>query len=107
LPAAASFERLFLPERAQHQRVYPAFEVAGDVFERLAHAFGELRGEMERMRAELAHGDLERGARAQRRLLEEQGDVLAGERGRRRRIGAEPAVRLHLAASASSRSSPA
>ena len=35
-------QRLLLPERPQHQRVDPAFEVAGDVLERLADAFGEL-----------------------------------------------------------------
>ena len=71
---------LLLRERANDQRPDPSLEVARDVLQRLANAFGELRGQMQRVAAELADGDFERGARAQRRLLEEQCHVQSGQR---------------------------
>ena len=84
----------FLLVGSNHQRAHPALEVARDVLERLADAFGELRRKMQRVAAELADGDLERRPRPQRRLLEQQRDVQPGECGRR--LTSEPAVDLHL-----------
>jgi hypothetical protein len=61
-PSGGELQRLLLAERAQHQRVHPAFQVPGDVLERFAYALREFGGQIQRVRPELADGDLERGA---------------------------------------------
>ena len=66
-----------LAERADHDRVDPALEVAGDVVDRLAIGVHDVGGNLDDVAAELADADRERDARAQRRLLEQQADVLA------------------------------
>src|SRR6267143_4650333 len=67
-------------EGAQHDDVDPAFEVVGDVVERLAgiEAAGRLVDE-KCAAAKAVHPRFEREAGAQRRLLEEHHHLLAGE----------------------------
>ena len=77
--------------------VDPALEVARDVGDRLALAEHFLARRLDHVAAELAHGDLEGRARAQRRLLEQQREVRPGERLLVRHAGG--ARRLELAAS--------
>ena len=67
-------------------RVDPALEVARDVGDRLASAERDVRLQRDDVAAELAHGDLERRPRAQRRLVEQHRDVAAVERVGRRRL---------------------
>ena len=69
-----------LAERADHDRVDPALEVAGDVVDRLAIGVHHVGGNLDDVAAELADADGEGDARAQRRLLEQQADVLAVQR---------------------------
>ena len=69
-----------LREGADHGAVHPALEVAGDVVDRLAAAERDVLRRLDDVAAELADGDLEGRAGAQRRLLEQQRDVLAFER---------------------------
>ena len=71
------FEQLLL-ESAADDRVAEAIQHAGDIFGRLALAQPDLgRREVERVAAQPAHRQLERDARAQRRLLENQKGRLA------------------------------
>ena len=65
---------------AHHGAVHPALEVAGDVLDRFAAAERDVLRRLDHVAAELAHGNLEGRAGAERRLLEEQRDVLAFER---------------------------
>src|ERR1700676_2313767 len=69
-----------MTEGAQHNDVDPAFEVVGDVVERLAgiEAAGRLVDE-KGAAAQAVHAGFEREAGAQRRLLEEHHHLLAGE----------------------------
>ena len=80
--------------RAHDGAVHPALQIARDVLDRLAAAEGDVGGRLDRVASELAHRDLERRPRAQRRLLEQQRHVTAGERPRVRppcrAIGLEP-----------------
>ena len=78
--AAANSSSSLLRERADDDRVDPALEVARDVGDRLALPERHVRLQRDDVAAELAHGDLERRARAQRRLLEQHRDVTAVER---------------------------
>ena len=77
-----------LRERPDDDRVDPALEVARDVGDRLAAAERGVRLQRDHVAAELADGDLERRARAQRRLLEQHRDVPAAERVGGRRLAA-------------------
>ncbi len=74
----------------------PPLEAACDVDHRLARAERDVRLQRQHMAAELAHGDLERGARPERRLLEQHRHMTAGEEIRRRRLTAERPVGFHL-----------
>ena len=87
-----------LRERPDDDGVDPALEVARDVGD--GFALSERLGRLQAMTsaAELADGDFERRARAQRRLLEEQGDVAAVERVARRRLAAQRPLGLELRA---------
>ena len=69
-----------MAEGAQHDDVDPAFEVVGDVVERLAgvEAAGRLVDE-ECAAAQAVHAGFKSEARAQRGLLEEHHHLLAGE----------------------------
>src|SRR6266481_1223545 len=69
-----------MTESAQHNDVDPAFEVVGDVVERLAgiETAGRLVDE-KCAAAQAVHAGFEREAGAQRRLLEEHHHLLAGE----------------------------
>ena len=69
-----------MAEGAQHDEVDPAFEVVGDVVERLAgiEAAGRLVDE-EGAAAQAVHAGFEGEAGAQRGLLEEHDHLLAGE----------------------------
>ncbi len=69
-----------LRERADDRSGDPALEVAGDVGDGLAAAERNVFRRLDRVAAELADRNLERRARAQRRLLEEQRNVQALER---------------------------
>src|SRR5678815_2511141 len=70
-------------EHARGHPVHPAGEVAGHVGHGLPLAHPDLlRREVHRGPAELGHRHLEGDARAQRRLLEDQGQGAAGQRGR-------------------------
>ena len=60
--------------------VDPAFQIPRDVGDRLARAEGFLARWLDHVAAELADRDLEGRTRPQRRLLEQQRDVLAFER---------------------------
>ena len=88
-------ERL-LRERADDDGVDPALEIARDVGDRLAPAERDVRLQRDHVAAELADRDLERRARAQRRLVEQHRDVAAVERVGGRRMPPERAVGLHL-----------
>ncbi len=105
--ASANSIDAILPEGADHGARHPAFEVAGDVGDGLARAERAFLRRHDHVAAELVHGDLERRARPQRRLVEQQRDVLAGQRLRRRRAASELALALQprgeLAAGARSR----
>ena len=69
-----------LRERADHDRVEVAREHGRRVLDRLAAAELEVvRGEVEPGAAELRDADLERDARARRRLLEDHPERPAGE----------------------------
>ena len=83
-----------LAEGADHGARHPAFEVAGDVGDGLARAERAFLRRDDHVAAELVHGDLERRARPQRRLVEQQRDVLAGQRLRRRRAASQLALAL-------------
>ena len=85
-----------LPERADHDRVDPALEVAGDVVDRLAIGVHHVGGNLDDVAAELADADGEGDARAQRRLFEQQPDVLAVQRVPGRRLHALDALALQL-----------
>ena len=83
-------------ENADHDGVDIARQHARGVGQRLAAAeLHFLRGEQDRLAAELAHGDVERHARAGRGLVEHHGQRLAGKR---RGHDAARALRLHGAA---------
>ena len=90
--AANSLEPL-LREGADDDAEDPALEVARDVLDRLAPAERDVRRRLDHVAAELADRDRERRARAQRRLVEEQRDVPAGER---RARAARPACARRL-----------
>ena len=90
----ANLHQALLAERADHDGVDPALEVAGDVVDRLAIGVHDVGGDLDHVAAELADADGERHARAQRRLLEQQADVPAVERVRRRRAQPERALAL-------------
>ena len=77
-----------------HDGIDPALEIAGDVGDRFAASQGDVGLERHEVAAELAHADLERRPRAQRRLVEEHRDVAAIERVGGRRVAAERAVRF-------------
>ena len=79
---------------AHHHALDPSLEIAGDVDGRLALAECRDRVRSDDVAAELANGDLERRDRAQRRFLEQQGDVSSAERVCGRRFLAERAVPL-------------
>ena len=68
-----------LRERAHDRAGDPALEVARDVFDGLAGAQRDLGRWLDDLATEFANGDHERRSRAQRRLLEEQRDVLTRE----------------------------
>ncbi|HRN19445.1 MAG TPA: hypothetical protein PLU66_10210 [Trueperaceae bacterium] len=62
---------------AGHDAVHPAVQVAGDVAHRLAHAPADVvLAEEDGVTAQLGHGDVERGARPERLLLEDHGEGL-------------------------------
>ncbi len=69
-----------LRECADHCGGDPALEVARHVVDRFPSAKRDVFGRLDGVAAELADGNLERGSRPQRRLLEEQRDVQAFER---------------------------
>ena len=69
-----------LGECSDHDRVEVAGQDVGDVPDRLARAEPDLgAGEVDGVRAELLDRELERDARPQRGLLEEQAETAAGE----------------------------
>ena len=84
--------------------MHPALEIAGDVIDRLAAAERDILRRLDDVAAELADGDLEGRAGAQRRLLEQQRDVLAFEgtdvahagRARVLQLGGQPETGLEL-----------
>ena len=76
-----------LRERADDDAEDPALEVARDVLDRLAAAERDVGRRLDHVAAELADGDRERRPRAQRRLVEQQRDVPAGQRRRVRPAG--------------------
>ena len=77
--AAANLREPRLREGADDGARHPALEIARDVLDRLAAAEDHVRRRFDDLAAQLAHGDDERDARAERRLLEEQRDVSAGQ----------------------------
>ena len=83
-----------LRKRPDHHARHPAFEVAGDVGNRLAFTHGDVLRRRDHVAAQLAHGNLEGAARPQRRLLEQQRHVLPGQR--RRPVAAHAARALLL-----------
>ena len=65
---------------ACHERIDPAFKVARDVRDRLAHAdLGVFIHQVDCEAAELGHANHEGGAGAQGRLLEKHGEAAAGQ----------------------------
>ena len=58
----------------------PAFQVPRDIADRLTTAEGDVLGRLDHVAAELTHGNLERGPRAEGGLLEQQRDMQALER---------------------------
>jgi hypothetical protein len=67
-------------ERADHDAVHIAGQVAGGVLDWLASADLQVVGREEQCRAaELVHPDLERHAGARRRFREDHGEGFAGE----------------------------
>ena len=93
---SASLMQPLLAEGADHDRIDPALEIAGDVVNRLAIGVHHVGGNLDDVAAELADADGEGDARAQRRLLEQHADVAAVERLRRRRLHALDALALQL-----------
>ena len=91
-------ERLehLLRERPDDNAIDPAFEVARNIRDRLTLAQCRVRLERHDVAPELDDRDFERGARAQRCLLEQHRDVTALERIGRRRLPAERTVGLHM-----------
>jgi hypothetical protein len=79
--------------KVRARSIHPALEVAGNVGERFARAQppGSLINE-ERAAPKRADADFERHSRAQRRLLEDEHQLLAGQRARELRR-----ARLHQA----------
>ena len=78
---AREFGHRLVVEDADHDRVDIARQHARGVGQRLAAAeLHFLRGQQHRLAAELAHGDVERYARAGRRLVEDHRQRLAGQR---------------------------
>src|SRR5262249_48000198 len=69
-----------LREGANHDAVDPALEIARDVFDGLAVAECDFRRRLDDLTTELPDCNHERRARPERRFLEEQRDVTAGER---------------------------
>ena len=94
LVVCADLDEAILAERADDDGVDPAFEVAGDVVDGLAIGVHDVGRNLDHVAAELANADGEGDARAQRRLLEQQADVPAVERVRRRRAQPERALAL-------------
>jgi hypothetical protein len=86
----------FLRKRPDDDAVDPSFEIARDVGDRLAPPQCYVGLQRHHVAAQFAHGDLERRARAQRRLVEQQRQMPAVERIRGRRQAAERAVGLHV-----------
>src|SRR4051812_31248461 len=82
-----------LRERPNHRGEDPSLEVAGDVFDRFASAERDVGRRLDHVAPELTHRDREGRAGPERRLLEEQRDVAAGQR--RRVLAARAARRLH------------
>ena len=71
----------FVGEGANHDALHHALQVPGDVIHRLPLAEADLGGrEIQRMTAKFLDADVERDARAQRRLLEDHGQRLALQR---------------------------
>ena len=90
-------DHVVVVERADHDGVDIARQHARGVGDGLAAAeLHLLAGQHDRFAAELAHGDIERHARARRRLVEDHRERLAGERLGRRAGALAP--RLHGAA---------
>ena len=79
-----------LGERANHDRIDPAFEITRDVCNRFAVAERDLRRNQYWRTAKLPNRHLERDARSQRGLVEEQRDVPAGEHAGRGTAGGAP-----------------
>ena len=68
-----------LRERADHDGVHPALEIARDVGDRFAFAQRHFGRDEHRRAAELTNRDLEGDPGPERRLVEEQRDVPAGQ----------------------------
>ncbi len=89
-------DEALLSERANHDGVDPALEVARHVVDGLPVRVHDVGGNLDDVAAELAHADGEGHARAQRRLFEEQPDVPPIEGGGRRRLHALDPLALQL-----------
>ena len=87
---------LVLGKGADDEGMHPALEIARDVFDRLARPGGKLGRHVERLAAKLADRDLEGRSRAQRRLLEQEADMPACQRRRRRRPEPQASRRFDL-----------
>ena len=85
-----------LRERPDDDPVDPSLQITGHVGDRLAASERHVGLQRHDVAAELAHRDLERRSRSQRRLVEEQRDVPPVERVGGRRMAAERAIGLHL-----------
>jgi hypothetical protein len=90
------FAQKLLREGSDHDRIDPALEVSGDVRHELTTAEGGVGLQPDDMTAKLVNRDFERRSGPQRRLLEEQRDLLAGERPRAGRIGAKRSIGFEL-----------
>ncbi len=82
--------------RAHDEAMDPALEIAGDIVQRLARAVREFGRDVQGLGAQLLDGDLERRSRSQRRLLEQQRHVPAGQRRRCWCLAAQPPVGFQL-----------
>ena len=85
-----------LREGADDDGVDPALEVARHVLDRLAVGVHDVGGNLDDVAAEFADADGHGDAGAQRRLLEQQADVLAVQRVAGRRLHALDAFALQL-----------
>src|SRR5581483_7237127 len=85
-----------LREGANDDGIDPAFEVAGDVGDRLALPEGDIGLERDDVAAELADRDFEGGPRPQRGLLEQKRDVASVQRVGGRRLPAQGSIAFEL-----------